>query len=45
MINQVNMGTYQALKTLTIHKEEPTLFTKKELQSGQTTFIIWKNSA
>jgi hypothetical protein len=31
------MGTYQALKkALTIYKEEPTLFTKKE-------FAIWAN--
>jgi hypothetical protein len=32
LINEGNMGTYQALKkALTIYKEEPTLFTKKEL--------------
>jgi hypothetical protein len=38
MINQGNMGTYQALKkALTIDKEEPTIFTKKE-------FAIWANS-
>jgi hypothetical protein len=37
MINEGNMGTYQALKkALTIYKEEPTLFTKKE-------FAIWAN--
>jgi hypothetical protein len=31
LINEGNMGTYQALKkALTIYKEEPTLFTKKK---------------
>jgi hypothetical protein len=37
MINQGNMGIYQALKkALTIYKEEPILFTKQE-------FTIWAN--